>query len=282
MDEHQESQAQAEARGLSRARERTGMYTTALVVKVGERTICLYYSGRSHAGENLAALLKKRQDGRDRPLVMSEALSSNEADEANLIRCHCLAHGRRKCSDLEEVFPQECQVVLDALKQVFDHDEAAREAQLSPEARLAYPQAYSRPIMDGLKGWRKKQFDDRLVEPNSSLGKAISSMQGHWETLTRFLEVPGAPLDNNLVESTLKLFIRQRKNSLFFATEHSAYIGSVLTSLIATCLHAGVNAVDYLVALQEHRREVVADPGAWLPWTSQATRSPPPLSLRQS
>ena len=113
-----------------------------------------------------------------------------------------------------------------------------REAQLSPEARLAYHQAYSRPIMDGLKGWLKKQFDDRLVEPNSSLGKAISYMQGHWETLTRFLEVPGAPLDNNLVERTLKLFIRQRKNSLFFATEHSAYIGSVLTSLIATCLHA--------------------------------------------
>ena len=282
MDENQESQAQAEAMGLSRARERTGMYTTALVVKVGERTICLYYSGRSHAGENLAALLKKRQDGRDRPLVMSDALSSNEADEANLIRCHCLAHGRRKFSDLEEVFPQECQVVMDALKQVFDHDEAAREAQLSPEARLAYHQAYSRPIMDGLKGWLKKQFDDRLVEPNSSLGKAISYMQGHWETLTRFLEVPGAPLDNNLVERTLKLFIRQRKNSLFFATEHSAYIGSVLTSLIATCLHAGVNAVDYLVALQEHRREVVADPGAWLPWTYQATRSPPQLSLRQS
>ena len=121
MDENQESQAQAEAMGLSRARERTGMYTTALVVKVGERTICLYYSGRSHAGENLAALLKKRQDGRDRPLVMSDALSSNEADEANLIRCHCLAHGRRKFSDLEEVFPQECQVVMDALKQVSDY-----------------------------------------------------------------------------------------------------------------------------------------------------------------
>jgi hypothetical protein len=41
----------------------------------------------------------------------------------------------------------------------------------------------------------------------------------------------------------------------------------VLTSLIATCLQAGVNAVDYLVALQENRREVFANPAAWLPWT---------------
>jgi transposase len=82
------------------------MYTTALVVQVGTRTICLYYSGRSHAGENLASLLKQRQASRDKPLVMSDALTSNEADEVTLIRCHCLAHGRRKFSDLEEVFPR--------------------------------------------------------------------------------------------------------------------------------------------------------------------------------
>lgn len=282
IDENQAIQAQAEQEGLSRARERTGMYTTALVVKVGEQTICLYYSGRAHAGENLKALLEKRQAGQDRPLVMSDALSSNEVDEASLIRCHCLAHGRRKFSDLEDVFPSECQVVIDALKQVFDHDEAARKAQLSPEARLAYHQEYSRPIMNDLKKWLNKQFDDRLVEPNSSLGKAISYMRGNWETLTRFLEVPGAPMENNLVERALKLFIRQRKNSLFYKTEHSAYIASVLTSLIATCLHAGVNALDYLVALQENRHEVFADPGAWLPWTYQASRSPPQLSCRQS
>ena len=61
--------------------------------------------------------------------------------------------------------------------------------------------------------------------------------------------------------------MRQRKNSLFDTSEHSASIASVLTSLIATCLYAGVNAVEYLTALQEHRREVWAAPAAWLPWT---------------
>ena len=100
-------------------------------------------------------------------------------------------------------------------------------------------------------------------------------MQTHWDTLTRFVSIPGAPLDNNLVERALKLVIRQRKNSLFYRTEHSAYIASVLTSLIATCLYAGVNALHYLVALQEHRAEVFADPAAWLPWTSQANLVPP-------
>ena len=275
LEENHQAQTQAEAKGVARSEERTGMYTTALVVKVGERTICLYYSGRPHAGENLAALLSQREADREKPLVMSDALSSNEADEAQLIRCHCLAHGRRKFSELEDVFPEECAVVIKALKQVFDHDEAARVQQMSPQARLAYHQAYSRPILDGLKTWLDTQFAERLVEPNSSLGKAISYLLGHWETLTRCVQVEGAPLDNNLVERALKLFIRQRKNSLFFATEHSAYIASVLTSLIATCLHAGVNALEYLVALQEHRAEVFAHPAAWLPWTYQANRAPP-------
>jgi len=51
IKENQAIHAQAAAQGLSRPQERTGMFTTALVVKVGERTICLYYSGRPHAGE---------------------------------------------------------------------------------------------------------------------------------------------------------------------------------------------------------------------------------------
>ena len=78
-----------------------------------------------------------------------------------------------------------------------------------------------------------------------------------------------------MAERALKLFIRQRKNSLFYKTSHSAYIASVLTSLIATCLYAGVNAVDYLVALQEHRREVFLHPAAWLPWAYASSRASP-------
>src|SRR6266849_1863013 len=276
LQENRALLAEAEAHGLSTPTERTGMHTTALVVKLGEHTAILYYSSRRHAGENLQRLLDKRAAGRDKPLVMSDALASNAvAEEAAVIRCYCLAHGRRKFSDLEEVFPHECRVVLEVLSQVFDHDEQARQAQLSPEARLAYHQAQSQPLMEALKQWLDMQIDAHLVEPNSALGKAIGYMQRHWVPLTRFLSVPGAPLDNNLAERALKLFIRQRNNSLFYKSEHSAYIASILTSLIATCLYAGVNAVEYLVALQEHRTEVWADPAAWLPWAYASSRASP-------
>ena len=276
MQENLALVAAAQAHGLSTPQERTGMHTTALVVKVREHTAILYYSSRRHAGENLQGLLDKRAAGLATPLAMSDALASNEVtNAAAVIRCHCLAHGRRKFSDLTEVFPRECQVVLEVISAVFDHEEQARQAQMSPEARLAYHQGQSRPLMDGLHRWLATQIDEHLVEPNSSLGKAIGYMQNHWETLTRFLHIPGAPLDNNIAERALKLFIRQRNNSLFYKSTHSAYIASVLTSLIATCLYAGVNAVEYLVALQEYRSEVWADPAAWLPWAYASSRASP-------
>jgi hypothetical protein len=276
MQENRALFDQAKAQGLSAPKERTGLHTTALAVQVGEYTAILYYSSRRHAGENLQGLLDKREAGLAKPLAMSDALSSNAVvDESMLIRCHCLAHGRRKFSDLEAVFPHACQVVLDVISQVFDHDEQACEAQLSPEARLAYHQEQSQPLMDELKRWLDEQIDDHLVEPNSSLGKAIGYLRTHWPPLTRFLTVKGAPLDNNLAERVLKLFIRQRKNSLFYRNPHSAYIASVLTSLIATCLYAGGNAVEYLVALQAHRREVFVNPAAWLPWAYAASRASP-------
>src|SRR5262249_22926517 len=101
---------------------------------------------------------------------MSDALSRNGVDETLVRRCHCLAHGCRQCSDIAAVFPVECQMGMDVLSQVFDHDAEARDQQMRPQARLVYHQAYSGPRMDALKGWLDQQVADRLVEPTSSLG----------------------------------------------------------------------------------------------------------------
>jgi len=272
--ENRKAQAQAQAQGKAKTSERTGMSTTALMVQVGERQICLYYTGRRHAGENLERLLTKREPGRDNPLVMSDALSSNNAGEANLIRCHCLAQGRRKFAEIAEAFPSESAMVVNALKLGYEQDEEARRQQLSAAERLAYHQTYSAPVFTTLKTWLEEQTTQRWVEPNSSLGKAMAYLLDHWETLTQVLKVPGAPLDNNVAERALKLAIRQRKNSLFSATEPSAYIASILTSVIAPCVQAGGNVLEYLVAVQDHRHEVFANPGAWLPWNYPAALVP--------
>lgn len=70
--------------------------------------------------------------------------------------------------------------------------------------------------METFLSWLNEQFDDKKVEPNSGLGKAISYMLNHWIGLTRFLHVPGAPLDNNILKQALKRVILNRKYSLFY------------------------------------------------------------------
>ncbi len=81
--------------------------------------------------------------------------------------------------------------------------------------------------MGELRAWLHRQLDERLVEPNSSLGTAISYMLKHWEQLTLFLRVPGAPLDNNICERALKRAILHRKNALFFKTSRGAHVGDL-------------------------------------------------------
>jgi hypothetical protein len=183
----------------------------------------------------------------------------------------CLVHGRRQFVDIEDFFPNECKRVIDALATIYKHEAYCKEQHFTPEQRLAYHQEHSREVMEALKAWMAQQLEDRCVEPNSRLGGAFDYLLKRWASLTRFLTVPGAPLDNNAAERALKMILRYRKNSLFYKNEHGAYVGDVLTSLFETCRLAGANPLDYLTALMENRSAVFRDPGAWLPWNYRDT-----------
>ena len=121
--------------------------------------------------------------------------------------------------------------------------------------------------MTGLESWLHQQIDENKVEPNSSLGEAIQYTIKHWEALTRFLHVAGAPLDNNLCERALKRAILHRKNALFYKTKHGAFVGDVYMSLIYTCTLSGANPVEYLTELERHAAELAENPRRWLPWS---------------
>jgi hypothetical protein len=157
--------------------------------------------------------------------------------------------------------------VIEKLGHVYWHDAATKKQELCPQKRLLYHQEHSGPVMKDLKAWLDRQMAERLVEPNGGLGKAIAYLLNHWEELTRFLNVAGGPLDNNIVERALKIPIRLRKNSLIHRTCHGANVASIMMSLIETCRRNGVNPIDYLVACQENRSLVFKETKEWLPWT---------------
>ena len=197
---------------------------------------------------------------------MCDALSRNTPPALQTIVANCLAHARRQFVDVHERFPAECGHVLEAFQTVYRHEALTRERGLTSEERLAFHQAQSGPVLEQLRVWLKRQFDERLVEPNSGLGAAINYLRKHWEKLTLFLRVPGAPLDNNLCERALKKAILHRKNALFYKTRNGAAVGDLYMSLIYTCELCGANPFEYLNELQRHAEEVAAAPARWLPW----------------
>ena len=251
--------------------DRTGVFTSGIVATRDGHRSALYVTGRRHAGENLATVLAHRAPGLGPPIQMCDALSRNPPKAFAVILAHCLSHARRHIVDVTPNFPTEGRHVLETLRDVYHYDAQARERGLSPEARLAFHQMHSRPRMDALHTWCTTQLDDHRVEPNSGLGQAITYFVKHWTPLTRFLEIAGAPLDNNLVERALKKAILHRKAALFYKTLTGAHVGDLFMSLIHTCELNAVNPFAYLIALQQHADALKETPGAWLPWTYRET-----------
>jgi hypothetical protein len=251
--------------------ERTGVFTSGIVSTKEGRKIALFFTGQKHAGENLATVLRRRASDLSTPIQMCDALSRNLPENLKVIVSNCMAHSRRKFVDVVESFPEECRYVLETLGSVYKNDEIAGEEKMSPEERLRFHQAQSGPLMEELETWMTSEIQEKKVEPNSGLREAISYAIKHWKKLTRFLEVPGAPLDNNIVERALKKAIIHRNNSLFFKTENGAHVGDIFMSLIYTCQLQGVDPFDYLTELQRHSEELAANPKEWMPWNYRET-----------
>ena len=249
--------------------DRTGVFTSGIVSTAAGRKIALYFTGRQHAGENLADVLKRRAAELSAPIQMCDALSRNTpkvGGGVEILLANCLAHGRRQFVEVAQKFPDECRYVLESLGEVYANDANAREQKLSAQERLGLHQQHSGPLMERLHGWLEGQLAEKKTEPNSGLGKAITYLLRHWKGLTAFLRQAGAPLDNNICEQALKRAVLHRKNALFYKTLHGAEVGDLFMSLIHTCQLCDVNSFEYLTELQRHAREVEASPGEWMPW----------------
>ena len=258
-------EARTEALPPGARADRTGVFTSGLVAETAHGPIALFKTGPCHAGEHLAEVLDRRE-APDPPIQMSDGLSRNKPGDHPTLAASCIPHARRKYVDVANAFPDEVAFVLKTLREVFRTDQQARQKGLSPPDRLLLHQKESAPRMQALEDWMARQFAEHTVEPHSGLGQAISYMQNHWQKLTLFLRVPGAPIDNNVCERILKKAILHRKNALFYRTLNGARVGDLFMSLIHTAELHQIEPFHYLVALQRHLAAVALDPSAWMPW----------------
>ena len=90
------SPPRAEEDASSSSKERTGLFTSGIVstTRQGQR-IALFFTGRKHAGENLARVFVERAPGLAPPIQMSDALSRNVPklqEKLEILWGNCNAH----------------------------------------------------------------------------------------------------------------------------------------------------------------------------------------------
>jgi transposase len=91
--------------------QRTGVFTTGVAPVSGERRIATYFTGRQHAGENLAEMLRHRAalvtaTGPEVRCVVAQPAKTQRGIQ--LLLANCMAHGRRQFVDVAGRFPDEC------------------------------------------------------------------------------------------------------------------------------------------------------------------------------
>jgi transposase len=184
-------------------------------------------------------------------------------------RAGCLAHARRKFFEALETAP-EAQEALDLILDVYRVEHEARDGGfVRTDKHLALRRTRSRAAMERLRAWCQAQAPAHL--PKGPLGKAISYALAQWEALTRFLDDPEIPVDNNASERALRVAALGRKNYLFVGHDQAGQNAAVLYSLVSTCEAQGVNPTDYLadvlIRIQTHPQSAIDEllPHQWKP-----------------
>lgn len=249
--------------------KRKAIYTSGILSKLGAIRIMLFYTGHQTAGENLESLLKERDVSLSAPKQMSDGSNMNHPKTQKTVPGECVTHLRRYFVKSYRTAKKASAFVILKLKIVYKVERQAVDEKLSPEERLKLHQEKSKPIMDELEAWMKDQRSGKNIEDNSPLGEALNYMYNHWEKLTQFLKIPGMPLTNDELEQKFKMVKTFLKNSLFYKTILGAKYGDVFMSIIHTCVLANESPFEYLVAIQEHRSEVMLEPSKWMPWNYQ-------------
>jgi hypothetical protein len=261
---------QKKQRNSNKERTRTGVYSSGLIAMTKDgHKIVLFETNIGHAGEFIDSILTHRDPSLPAPVVMSDALSSNIPTVTKTVTSLCNSHARREFYDIVSHFPDEVQYILKRYKEIWINETTTVEQELSPAERLAYHQTHSLGIMEEIQSWGKQHLEQKTVEQNSALGKAISYFNKHFTELSCFCRMEGVKLDNNEMEAQLKLVVRNRKNAMFYKTLSGASIADVVTSMIATTIHAGASVFDYFNLLQRDQEKVKANPLNYLPWNYQ-------------
>lgn len=178
------------------------------------------------------------------------AFAKGRDGPGSLLLANCWSHVRRKFVQAQASYPvAEEMVALIGQLYTIEKEAGTGVAGLAELRRLK-----SQPIVDEIQAWLLSQ----RALPQSSLGKAITYTCKLWTGLTRFLDEPRIPLDNNGTERSLRGIALGRKNHYGSKSERGTQVAAVYYSLVESAKLVGVNGREYL---EEAARRAIASPG---------------------
>lgn len=164
----------------------------------------------------------------------------------NLTHLMCWAHARRKFFEHKELDPAYADRILTLIGKLYDVERETTQQNLSPEKRKELRLEKSVGVLDAIKELLANPGASILL-PKNKLAEAAAYTRTHWKQLTAFLEDGRLPIDNNLVENTIRPVALGRKNWLFAGSPQAAQWLAIFYSIVATCKLNNINIYDYFV-----------------------------------
>lgn len=173
-----------------------------------------------------------------------EALAKDADHRVRLV--FCWAHVRRKFVEIEAFFPQECKQIIDLIRELYAIEDECPAGRDGDELRGLLRRDRSRAVLDRIAEWVYATYPRQL--PESALAKAIKYLGTRWVGLTRFIDDPRVPLDNNGTERALRGVVVGRKNHYGSKSRRGTEVAALFYTLVESAKLAGVDPRQYLHA----------------------------------
>ena len=218
----------------------------------------------SRAGEHARAFLGDWQGS----LVCDDFSGYKALFARGVIEAGCMAHARRKFVELH--FHNQSTIAaaaIDLIGQLYGIEREVKD--LPPERRHEQRRTRAVPIASALHDWLIGQRT--RITDGTATARAIDYSLNRWAALTRYLDDPALPIDNNHDEQQIRPWATGRKNWLFAGTLLAGQRAAAITSLIQSAKLNGHDPYAYLkdvlTRLPTHKARDIEEllPHRWVP-----------------
>jgi transposase len=212
-------------------------------------------------------------------VLLVDRLSSYKAmapvQAGRVVLAFCWAHVRRDFIAVAKSFPELkpwALAWLRRIRQAYRHNDQ-RQEQLG-QAGFAEPDRALRAVMGAMHTQAEVELSAATLR--QPCRKVLVSLQEHWIGLTRFVDDPHIPMDNNASERRLRGPAVGRKNYYGSAAVWSGQLAAMLFTLLATLQRWQINPRTwlrwYLEACASAGGRAPESVAAYLPWNLSAAQ----------